>query len=138
MDTTSDIDKQAIDKITTAFFGIFSNKNNTKPDWDKITELCIAEAIIIKKVHQQQEIYNLKSFIAPRKKILSGGTLQDFEEKEIQEETKIIGSIAQRATKYVKEGYLNGVYFKQQGHKLFQYLKTDKGWQINAVVWEDE
>jgi len=138
MNTTSDIDKQAIDKITTAFFGIFSNKGNIKPNWNMIAELCIAEVIIIKKEHKQQEIYNLESFITPRKKMLSDGTLQDFTEKEIQEETKIIGNIAQRATKYVKEGYLNDVYFKQQGNKLFQYIKTDKGWQISSVVWEDE
>ncbi|OJJ20158.1 hypothetical protein BKI52_16940 [marine bacterium AO1-C] len=138
MDPTQEIDKKAIDEVTTAFFGIFSNKNGAKPDWNLIAELCITEAIIIKKTHQQQEVYNLESFISPRKKILSDGTLRDFEEKEIEEDTKIIGNIAQRATKYVKEGYLNGEYFKQQGNKFFQYIKTDKGWQINAVVWEDE
>ncbi len=138
MDTTPDRDKQAIDDITTAFFGIFSNKDGEKPDWNLIAELCIAEAMIIKKEYAQQEIYNLESFVAPRKKILSDGTLQNFEEKEIQEETKIIGNIAQRATTYVKEGYLNGVHFKQQGNKLFQYIKTNNGWKINSVVWEDE
>lgn len=131
-------DKQAIDKLTQAFWGIFYNKNGATPNWEIIKELCIAEVLIIKKNNTQQEVYNLESFITPRKKLLSDGTLLDFEEKEIEEETQIIGNIAQRATKYTKEGLLNGEYFQQNGHKLFQYVKTDKGWQISAVVWEDE
>ena len=131
-------DKQAIDKLTQDFWGIFYNKNGATPNWQIIEELCIAEVLIIKKIKTQQEVYNLESFITPRKKILSDGTLLEFEEKEIEEETHIIGNIAQRATKYTKEGLLNGEYFQQNGHKLFQYIKTEKGWQISAVVWEDE
>jgi len=131
-------DKYAIDHLTACFFSVFTNSNQQKPNVDAINDLCIPETIIIKKSGLNEEVYNLQSFIEPRKKILTDGTLLEFEEKEIQEETKIIGGIAQRFSKYQKSGYLNGSYFKQSGNKFFQFVKTSNGWRISAVVWQDE
>jgi hypothetical protein len=45
-------------------------------------------------------------------KILFDGTLTEFEESETNEETKIVGNIAQRFSKYKKSGYLNGIKYK--------------------------
>ena len=130
--------KYLIDHLTASFFSVFTNSNQQKANFDVINDLCLPEAIVIKKSELKEEIYNLYSFIEPRKKILTDGTLIDFEEKEIEEETKIIGGIAQRYSKYQKSGYLSGVHFRQSGNKLFQFIKTSMGWRINAVVWEDE
>ena len=130
-------DKKAIDQLTKSFFRLFTNTENQKPDWKLIYELCIKEAVIIKKSLQSIEVYNLQSFIEPRKKILSNGTLTEFEENETEDETNIIGNIAQRWSKYQKSGYLNGVHFQEYGNKLFQFIKTENGWKISSLVWED-
>ncbi|MBI1769484.1 MAG: GNAT family N-acetyltransferase [Bacteroidetes bacterium] len=132
------IDKYSIDYLTTSFFSVFTNANQQKVNLEVINDLCLPETIIIKKSGLKEEVYNLRAFVEPRKKILTDGTLKDFEEKEINEETKIIGRIAQRFSKYEKSGYLNGAFFKQSGNKFFQFIKTVRGWKINAVVWEDE
>lgn len=97
-------DKSEIDNIVKIFFHIFTNTNNTQPDWSIINKVCIAQTIIIKKSDAAELIYDLNSFIEPRKKNLTDGTLTEFEEKEINEETKIIGNIAQRFSKYQKSG----------------------------------
>jgi len=131
------IDKFLLDSLTRSFFSLFTNRNK-QIDLEIINELCLPEILIIKKAGLKEEIYSLKTFLEPRKKILTDGTLISFEEKEIQEETKIIGGIAMRSSKYSKSGYLNGTYFKQTGDKFFQFIKTVNGWKISSVLWEDE
>jgi hypothetical protein len=141
MDTAStkkSPDKTQIDNITKQFFNIFTNTNQIQPDWTIINTLCIPETIIIKKTGLAQEIYNLHSFIEPRKKILSDGSLTNFEESEVKEETQIIGHIAYRHSAYQKNGDLNGNYFTGYGNKFFQFIKTHDGWKINSLIWEDE
>ncbi len=131
-------DKLEIDTLTKMFFNIFNNTNKQQPNWETIDTICIAQTIIIKKSGTTEEVYTLSSFIEPRKKILSDGTLTNFKESEIHEETNIIGNIGQRFSKFEKSGYLNGEYFKAYGNKLFQFIKTTTGWKINAVIWEDD
>jgi hypothetical protein len=138
MQNKTQSDKSAIDSLIKSFFDIFTNTNNRQPDWSVINTLCIPQTIIIKKNDAAEIIYDLQSFIDPRKKILTDGTLTDFEEKEINEETNINGNIAQRSSKYQKTGYLNGTYFKEYGNKFFQLIKTTDGWKINSLIWEDE
>lgn len=135
---TINTDKLEIDNVSKRFFGLFTNTNQTQPDLSAIYTTCIPECIIIKKMEATEIIYTLESFIAPRKTILSDGTLTEFEEHEIAGETTIIGNIAQRYSRYQKSGYLNGNYFKEYGHKFFQFVKTQNGWKINSLIWEDD
>jgi hypothetical protein len=134
---TTSADKIHIDKITKQFFDLFNNTNHKQPEWKILDKICIAETIIIKKTGVHQTIYDLASFIEPRKSILTNGTLTDFHERELYEETKIVGHIAQRNSKYQKTGNLNGTYFVESGTKLFQFIKTIDGWKINSLIWED-
>lgn len=131
-------DNFLLNQLTKSFFNLFTNINGKKPDFESIDDICLNETIIIKKDKNNEEVYTLDSFITPRKRILTDGTLTEFEEYEVNEETKIVNNIAQRFSKYQKRGYLNGNYFEGNGTKFFQYVKTAKGWKINSVIWEDE
>lgn len=131
-------DKFEIDRIVNIFFNIFTNTGKRQPDWAIINNICIAESMIIKKTGNEEEVYTLDSFIEPRRKILTDGTLTNFEEHEINEETTIVGNIAQRFSKYQKSGYLNGAFFKEYGNKLFHFIKTQNGWKITSLIWEDD
>lgn len=131
-------DELLINEISQKFFGLFTNTNGKKPDLDLLYNLCIPETTIIKKEKEIQEVFTLDSFIAPRKKILTDGTLKDFQEKEIKSETRISGNIGQRYCEYVKSGIKEGKSFQQKGHKMIHFLKTSEGWKISSVLWEDD
>jgi RimJ/RimL family protein N-acetyltransferase len=131
-------DKLLIDQLTETFFNIFTNSNQQQPNWNTIYTICIPETMIIKKNSDNEDVYNLNTFIEPRKKILSDGTLTEFMEYETSEETRIVGRIAQRFSRFQKKGYHNGTYFEGNGNKLFQYVKTNNGWKISSVIWEDD
>jgi len=130
------IDKFYISEITKHFFDSFTNKENSTPKLDTLKSICLPEVRIVN--NGSEVIYNLNSFLEPRKKILTDGTLVEFEEKEVYEKTNIIQNIAHRHSKYEKSGILNGKKFKQTGHKLFQFIKTNQDWKIKSVIWEDD
>lgn len=132
-----DSDKVEIDKLTATFFSAFTNKGR-KPELKLLYDICIAEAVIIKNTEGACEIYNLDSFIAPRKALLTNGTLTDFVEYELSEETTITRNIAQRLSYYQKEGILNGEPFTGKGSKMLQFIKQGDAWKIASAIWDDE
>jgi hypothetical protein len=129
--------KIEIDRLTAAFFGLFSNRNGP-PDVARIAHLFVAPGIIAKCVEREPEILSLEAFIAPRQQLLTNGSLTDFSEVELSEVTHIFGHIAQRVSTYRKSGVLNGVPFQTDGVKLFQFIETMNGWRILAMSWDDE
>ncbi len=141
MDSNIDIhpsDKIEINNLTKQFFNLFDNTGNKIPDWAITQKICIPEIIIIKKTGLTEIVYTLTNFIEPRKTILSDGTLTNFQEYELHEETQIIGHIAHRRSRYQKSGSLFGKPFIETGTKLFQFIKTKNGWKINSLLWEDD
>jgi hypothetical protein len=131
-------DKIEINDLTKQFFNLFDNTDNKIPDRTIARKICIPEITIIKKTGLTEVVYNLTNFIEPRKAILSDGTLTNFQELELHEETQIIGHIAQRRSRYQKSGNLSGKLFTETGTKFFQFIKTKNGWRINSLVWEDD
>ncbi len=132
------VDKAAIDKATQAFFQVFDNRNGTAPELDRLHRLCLASCVIIKTCGEAVEIYSLSQFIEPRDRLLNGGDLVEFSEREIWERTDIFGDVAQRLCAYEKSGVLKGEPFEARGMKSIQWIKTSNGWKISAVAWDDE
>lgn len=130
--------KAILDELTKFFFQLFCNKYGVKPAIDNIYQLCIPEAILIKNTGAEPEIYSIEQFIIPRKKILTDGTLTDFNEEEIAEKTEIFGNIAHRFCAYKKSGILSGQYFETKGMKIIQFINTASGWKISSLCWDDE
>ncbi|MFC6932309.1 hypothetical protein ACFQHO_19540 [Actinomadura yumaensis] len=91
--------------------------------------------------HQERggetEIYDLDSFIAPRERFLTDGTLTEFTEWEIAERTEIFGSIAQRFSEYGKSGYRDGEWFEGFGRQTTQFIRTPDGWKMSSAAWDD-
>ena len=130
--------KKEIDRVCKIFFKTFCNKNGEKPSIHRLKGLFIKNAVIIKNSGSSPEIYDVAGFIAPRKKILTDGTLTDFEEYELSERTDIFGTIAQRFSVYQKKGVQNGISFQAKGVKTIQFVKTRNGWKISSLAWDDE
>ncbi len=130
-------DKSTIDQLVTEFFQLFDNRNGRTPELEQIYRLFIAQGLIAKCVGSSPEISSLADFIAPRKILLSNGTLREFCEQEISEDTHIFGNIAQRISHYRKSGLLNGVPFTATGTKSIQFIQMPNGWRMSSVIWDD-
>lgn len=133
-----DVDaKAAIDRLTNSFFALFSNRDGA-PDLDRIFDLFMPQGLVAKCTGPDPEISTLHEFIAPRRALLTNGSLTDFSESETTERTHIFGNIAQRLSTYQKSGSLDGVPFSTRGVKTLQFLRTRMGWRILSVTWDDE
>lgn len=130
-------DKFHISEITRSFFSSFTNKENSTPNFDLLSRISIPEILIVNRKESQPIRYTLDSFLEPRRRTLTDGTLVEFEEKEIYNETKIANNKATRYSEYEKSGLLKGKKFSQRGHKLFQFIKIDQIWKICTMIWED-
>jgi RimJ/RimL family protein N-acetyltransferase len=131
-------EENEISKLTTRFFSLFTNVKGNIPDVEEIENIFISNGIIISNTHGVPEIYGIREFIAPRKRILSDGTLTDFRESEILHKTEIYGNVAQRFSFYEKSGRLNGTYFESRGMKTIQFIKVGFEWKMSSVAWSDE
>jgi len=131
-------DKLEIDKLTSRFFDLFTNKDNKIPNVKDIKTIFIKEGMIINNTNGKPLIYDLESFIKPREEMLSNGTLTDFSESEVSNETQIFGNVAQRFCHYEKSGKLNNEYFESEGKKTIQFIKINEEWKMTYVAWSDK
>jgi|KBSSwiS6_1023812.scaffolds.fasta_scaffold05186_3 RimJ/RimL family protein N-acetyltransferase len=130
-------DRVFITGVTKSFFSAFTNKGNEPPNLDLLKEICIPEVLITNKNKSNADVFNLSSFIDTRKKLLTDGTLMEFEEKEINAETRIVNHIGTRFSEYEKTGIVYRQRFKMKGNKLFQFVKIKQSWKISSILWED-
>lgn len=133
-----DLDKSAIDALTGAFFDAFTTRGAAELRIDTLYGLFLPDAVIIKNVDAIPTIYDVAGFIEPRRTLLTGGSIVDFSEAEVSEETAIFQNVAQRFSRYTKTWREAGVAFSGRGVKTVQYVRTAGGWRISALAWDDE
>ena len=131
-------DRKEIDRLTTKFYGLFTNTNDLIANVKGIEDIFIANGTLINNSEKIPAVYDLTKFIEPREKILTDGTLTNFIEREIFEKTEIFENIAQRFSLYEKSGNLNGEIFETKGMKTIQFVKINKEWKMSSLAWCDE
>ncbi|GAA0317087.1 hypothetical protein GCM10010302_65180 [Streptomyces polychromogenes] len=129
--------KTELDELMRVFLGAFTNTAGAAPDVDAVRRVFIPEGMIIKNVGGEPVVHDLDAFIAPRRTILTDGTLTEFSEWEVSERTEIFGSIAHRFSEYRKSGRLEGRWFEGGGHKTTQFVRTPAGWRMSSMAWDD-
>jgi len=129
--------KAELDRLMSTLFGAFGNAGGTRPNLGAVRDVFIPEGLIIKNVGGETVVYDLETFIAPREKMLTDGTLTEFSEWEVAERTEIFGSIAQRFSEYGKSGFRDGEWFEGSGRQTTQFVRTSAGWKMSAAAWDD-
>ena len=130
--------RTSIDALTAAFFNAFSSEGRDRVDLSVIEQLFIPEGLLIKNCGPIAEICNLRQFIEPREKMLNDGVLVDFREEELTERTEVFGNVAHRFSLYRKSGVLSGEAFETRGMKTIQFIRTQDGWRMSSLAWDDE
>ncbi|MBL7913559.1 MAG: GNAT family N-acetyltransferase [Bacteroidia bacterium] len=131
-------DEAKINLITSRFYAVFDNRNNKGPHLDLLRELCYEYVSIFKYAFNTTECFSLDSFIPPRKKILTDGTLSDFTEKELTSHLQIENNLAVRTSQYIKSGILNGRNFETKGTKFLNFVRANSQWKLVSILWEDD
>lgn len=131
-------DRAAIAGIVRTFFDAFTSGTACAARLDALRQVFLPEAVIIRTCGGEPAVYGVDSFIAPRRELLSNGTLTDFREWETSGRTDVFGDIAVHFCSYAKTGVQNGTPFTGRGMKTLQFVRTSAGWRISAAAWDDE
>ena len=129
--------KAEIDELMRVFLDAFTNTGGSRPKVENVRQVFIPEGIIIANVEDGPVVYGVESFVGPREKMLTDGTLTEFSEWEVSERTEISGSIAHRLSEYAKSGVHNGERFEGSGYKTTQFIRTPAGWRLSSLAWYD-
>ncbi|MGW5188074.1 hypothetical protein ACWEOO_02375 [Kribbella sp. NPDC004138] len=129
--------KAELDELMRTFLGAFTNTGGRHPDVQAVREVFIPEGIIIANVGAGPIIYTLDTFIEPRERMLTDGTLTEFSEWEVSEQTEICGTIGHRLSEYRKSGFRDGEPFEGTGYKTTQFIHTPAGWKMTSMAWFD-
>lgn len=137
-ESTIDADKTAIDRVVSCLFACFDNKGGKIANLGGLPDIFMPDGVVVKTCGEPPAALNLAEFVAPRDALLNGGDLVDFSEQELWEKTDVFGSVAHRLCLYRKSGVLSGKPFETQGMKSIQLVKTESGWKISSLIWDDE
>jgi hypothetical protein len=131
-------DRAAIADIVRTFFAAFTSGADSPARLDALRQVFLPEAVIVRTCSGAPTVYGVDSFIAPRRELLSNGSLTGFREWELSGHTELFGDIAQHFCRYAKAGVRDGVPFTGRGVKTLQFVRTPAGWRISAAAWDDE
>ncbi|MEH3158399.1 MAG: hypothetical protein PGN08_05325 [Sphingomonas taxi] len=131
-------DATAIDALVADFYAAFDNRGGRAISVDRLRSLFLPAAAIVRTGAAGLETMTVDTFIAPRARMLSDGTLTDFHEWETAASTRVLRDIACRHSTYAKSGQHQGAPYGGSGAKLMQLTRAEQGWRIAAIAWEDD
>jgi hypothetical protein len=137
-DRAEDADPLAIAEIIDTFFAAFTSGPGCDERLAALRALFVPEAVIVRGGGAQPAVYDVDSFIEPRRALLTGGALTNFREWEVSGRTDVFGDIAAHFGSYAKSGEQDGLPFTGRGMKALQFVRTPDGWRISAAAWDDE
>ena len=133
-----DSDRAAVEAVVHTFFEAFTSGPGCDERLDELAGLFLPEAVVVRTCGGEPTAYDVAGFIAPRRALLTGGTLTGFREWELDGRTDLFGDIAQHFCSYAKEWTQDGAEQHGRGMKTTQLVRTGAGWRIAAVAWDDE
>jgi len=131
-------DREAIAGLVRTFFAAFVSGPGAAARLDRLREILLPQAVITRTCGLEPAVYDVESFIEPRRELLADGRLTGFREWAEPGRTDLFGDIAQHFCRYAKAGAQDGVAFTGGGMKTFQFVRTGDGWRISAAAWDDD
>jgi hypothetical protein len=130
-------DQSQIEQVVRTFFAAFTSGSDIEARLDGLRELLLPEALIVRTCGQPMS-YDVDGFIEPRRDLLTSGRVTDFREWEVDGTTVVYGDVAHHWCTYAKEWEEDGARVTGSGAKTIQLVRTESGWRISALAWDDE
>jgi hypothetical protein len=130
-------DRAAVDAVVATFFAAFTSGPDLDDRLDALRAVVLPGAVVVQACGKEPVALDVESFLAPRRALLSGGTLHEFREEEVEGRTDLYGDVAQRWSTYAKTWLAEGERCTGSGSKTLQLVRTAAGWRISALAWDD-
>ena len=134
----ADLDRAAIADVVHTFFAAFTSGPDIVDRLEAMRDLFLPGAVIVRTCGLEPAVYDVDGFIAPRRELLTSGTVVDFSEWEVRGHTELFGDIAHHFCSYAKAWVQDGTRHTGAGMKTLQLVRTPPGWRISGAAWDDE
>jgi RimJ/RimL family protein N-acetyltransferase len=131
-------DQAQIESLIRCFFDAFSSDPGVSDRMAALRAAMLPDARIVRTGGAEPVAYDVDSFLAPRRTMLTDGTLTSFHEEAQSGRLELFGDMAQWFGRYSKHGIRDGKSFDGGGMKSIQFVRTAAGWRISASVWDDD
>ena len=131
-------DQAGITSVVEKFFSAFVSGPDAATHVGVLREVLLPEAIVVSTVGVAPVTYTVDSFIRPRVELLTNDGLEDFREWPVTIRIDVFGDIAHAWCTYEKSWRQHNASHRSGGTKTIQLVRTDEGWRISAVAWDDE
>lgn len=129
--------QEEIDEITKALYQAVSFTPPGEPTFDRLSHIFTSEARLTNMTPGFAHRMDIKKFIGLYQHQVEHQLIRSFRETETSQSTHIFRNIAHRFSAY--ESILDGdPDTLTRGYNSIQYIKTDDGWRVDAIVWHDE
>lgn len=131
-------DRHAVGRLVRDFFDAVSFAPGRAPRYAALHELFIAHALLVNNGGETPEVMPVAAFVHSRQDSYDSGSVTRFEVTELADTTELFGSVAHRASAFVRRGVRDGHPFELRGMIFMQCLRTPQGWKFVAVSWDDQ
>ena len=131
-------DLKLINNLTSELYNAICFKVGGHPPVERLKELFIPTANMIKNDGDSPEIMTVDSFIKSYNERIADGTIKSFYEGELKHITEVFGTIAHRFSTYETKFDLTNPEPFTIGINSIQYIKIDKNWKISGIVWNNQ
>ncbi|GAA1895614.1 DUF4440 domain-containing protein [Lapillicoccus jejuensis] len=132
------VDVTAVEHVVGVFFAAFTSGPDLDDRLDDLRSVLHPRAVVVRTCGQPVEVYDVESFLAPRRTLLASGRLRDFREWPTGGRVDVVGDLAQWFGTYEKAWVEGGVEYAGRGAKSVQLARLPEGWRITAAIWDDE
>ena len=130
-------DVAAISDLVRCFFAAFTSGDRADSGIDALRAAMLPDAIVVRTCGQTPTVYEVESFLAPRHRLLTDGSLTEFTEQAGRGRIDVFGDIGHWFGHYTKDGLLHAEPYSGAGMKSIQFVRTPDGWRISAAAWDD-
>lgn len=134
-------DRQArrqVARLVQDFFEAVSFAPGRAPRYDALHGLFLREGLLVNNAGAAPEALPVAAFVQSRQAAYDEGRVTRFEVVELGGATELFGSVAQRASAFVRRGVREGQSFELRGMIFLQCLRTPQGWRLASVAWDDQ
>ena len=125
------------EEIVDELYKLVTFEKGTVPDWDKVKELFIEDAIIVLRSSvSENTIFNLDGFVGDFKRFINESNVTEtgFSETILKKHGKVFGDIAWYMVLY--EAEIPGTKRQNKGVDHFSLVKTEGEWKIVSITNE--
>jgi hypothetical protein len=130
--------RQEVGGLVQAFFDAVSFAPGRAPRYGALTSLFVEHGVLVNNAGAAPELMPVADFVRSRQAAYDSGSVTRFEVGELADTTELFGSVAQRASAFVRRGVRDGQPFELRGMIFLQCLRTPQGWKLVSVAWDDQ